>query len=118
MSAGQPTRLRLDIEGLRAIAVGAVLLYHLWPHKLPGGFAGVDIFFVISGFLITSHLLKRPPCSVRDLGEFWGRRLRRLLPASLTVLLVTVIVFRLWGPETMWVSMAGDAIAATFYVSN
>lgn len=52
---------RADIQALRAIAVAGVVLYHLWPHRLPGGFVGVDVFFVISGYLITSHLLKRPP---------------------------------------------------------
>ena len=50
--------LRPDIQLLRAVAVGAVLLYHLWPNRMTGGFVGVDVFFVISGFLITSHLLK------------------------------------------------------------
>jgi len=71
---------RLDIQALRALAVGAVLVYHLWPRLLPGGFTGVDVFFVISGFLISSHLLTRPPRSWRDLVAFWSRRVRRLLP--------------------------------------
>lgn len=56
-----PSRTRImrkDLQALRALAVGAVVIYHLWPGALPGGFVGVDIFFVISGFLITGHIFK------------------------------------------------------------
>src|SRR5699024_5599713 len=81
-----PSGFRSDIQGLRALAVGIVLLYHLWPDRFVGGFVGVDVFFVISGFLITSHLIKSPPRSWGDVAKFWARRVRRLLPASLLVL--------------------------------
>jgi len=82
----RPARaFRADIQGLRAIAVSLVLLFHLWPNRLGGGFVGVDVFFVISGFLITSHLYSRPPRTARDLAAFWSHRIRRLLPASLLV---------------------------------
>lgn len=111
-------RFRPDIEGLRAVAVVLVLLYHLWPTRLTGGFAGVDVFFVISGFLITTHLVTRLPSSGRDLGEFWARRIRRLLPAALLVLLVTLVASRLLGPETQWDNTAREVLAATFYVEN
>ena len=83
-----PTGFRSDIQGLRAWAVGIVLLYHLWPTVFDGGFVGVDIFFVISSFLITSHLIKKPPRSWADVAKFWARRIKRLLPASLLVLFV------------------------------
>ena len=75
---------RADIQGLRAVAVSLVVLFHLWPTGSTGGFVGVDVFFVISGFLITSHLL-RPAAAHRrvDLAAFWARRVRRLLPAAL-----------------------------------
>ena len=73
--------LRTDIQGMRAVAVAMVVVYHLHAPLLPGGFVGVDVFFVISGFLITAHLLGRPPARFGDLADFWGRRIRRLLPA-------------------------------------
>jgi peptidoglycan/LPS O-acetylase OafA/YrhL len=66
---------RSDIQGLRALAVALVVCFHLWPHRLTGGFVGVDVFFVISGFLITGHLLAHPPARLRDLAGFWARRI-------------------------------------------
>ncbi len=109
---------RLDIEALRALAVSLVLVYHLWPGWLPGGFTGVDVFFVISGFLITTHLLRRPPHAAGDLAAFWARRVRRLLPASLLVLLVTVVLTWVLGLRTLWETVAQDAIASALYVQN
>ncbi|WOF22368.1 acyltransferase family protein [Microbacterium betulae] len=82
--------LRGDIQALRAVAVLFVILNHLWPEHAPGGYVGVDVFFVVSGFLITSHLLREQDQSGRiALGRFWARRARRLLPAALLVLLVS-----------------------------
>src|SRR5215469_2012615 len=83
---------RPDIQGLRAIAVAMVVIYHVYPSALPGGFAGVDVFFVISGFLITGHLWRTCQKTGRlSLADFWGRRARRLVPAAALVLAVT------WG---------------------
>ncbi|HEX3966268.1 MAG TPA: acyltransferase family protein [Trebonia sp.] len=81
---------RGDVQGLRALAVAMVVVYHLYPSLLPGGFAGVDVFFVISGFLITGHLWReyRATGTVSLVG-FWGRRAKRLLPAASLVLAVT-----------------------------
>jgi peptidoglycan/LPS O-acetylase OafA/YrhL len=110
--------VRTDIQGLRAVAVSLVLLYHLWPNRLSGGFTGVDVFFVISGFLITAHLLAHPPRRARNLFEFWSRRVRRLLPASLLVLIVTLAVSRLVAPDTQWENTARDVRAAALYVVN
>src|SRR5262249_11749212 len=74
---------RPDIQGMRALAVAMVVIYHLWPSSLPGGFAGVDVFFVISGFLITGHLLREYQKTGRvALVDFWGRRAKRLVPAA------------------------------------
>jgi peptidoglycan/LPS O-acetylase OafA/YrhL len=82
---------RPDIDGLRAIAVLCVVLYHAFPRKLPGGFTGVDIFFVISGFLITGLVyadLRRQRFTLR---KFYIRRFRRIFPALITVLLAALI---------------------------
>jgi peptidoglycan/LPS O-acetylase OafA/YrhL len=109
---------RADIQGLRAVAVLLVLTYHLWPTTVTGGFVGVDVFFVISGFLITAHLLQHPPRHGHDLLEFWGRRIRRLLPAAFAVLAVTAVASRLLAPDTQWASIATQTIASAFYVQN
>ncbi|MEX0426255.1 acyltransferase family protein [Nocardioides sp. DS6] len=109
---------RVDIQGLRAVAVSLVVIYHLAPARLSGGFVGVDVFFVISGFLITSHLIARPPRAPRDLLAFWGRRIRRLLPASLTVLTATLIASRAILPDTQWESTAQQSKAAALYFVN
>ena len=110
--------LRPDIQGLRAIAVTAVLVFHVAPGALPGGYVGVDVFFVISGFLITLHLLSRPPAGLRDLAGFWSRRIRRLLPASLLVLATTLCASRLVAPETQWENTARQTRAAAAYFVN
>jgi peptidoglycan/LPS O-acetylase OafA/YrhL len=77
---------RSDIERLRAVAVLSVLVYHFFPSILPGGFIGVDIFFVISGFLISSLLLSSLKSGRFSLLEFYRRRIRRILPALIPVL--------------------------------
>ena len=111
--------LRGDIEGLRAVAVGTVLIYHVGIPFMPGGFVGVDIFFVISGFLITSLLLRE---SVKtggiSIADFYARRARRLLPAASLVLVVTAVLgwALLPGPDRL--NLGTDVIAATFYVIN
>ncbi|KHK99612.1 hypothetical protein LK09_02165 [Microbacterium mangrovi] len=95
-----------------------VVVYHFFPGFLRGGFVGVDIFFVISGFLITSHLLSRPPRSARDLAEFWGRRIRRLLPATFVVLAVTAVGVIIWAPQTVWTNWETQIAASALYIEN
>ncbi len=112
------TVFRADIQGLRALAVGVVVIYHFWPKTLPGGFIGVDVFFVISGFLITSHLLSKPPRTMRDIGQFWMRRVKRLLPASFLVILAGLVGVWLLAPETLWQDWGVQALASTFYFQN
>lgn len=86
----RPQRIR-GLDGLRAFAVVAVLIFHLRPASLPGGFIGVDIFFVVSGFLITTLLIRELSSTNNlDLPRFWLRRARRLLPALVLVVLVSV----------------------------
>ena len=115
---GSNRTVRLDIQALRAAAVAMVVVYHLAPNVLPGGFVGVDVFFVISGFLITTLLIERPPTNGRGLLEFWARRIRRLLPASLLVLAVTLVATWLVLPQTQWQATAEQARAAAVYIVN
>jgi len=103
---------------MRALAVGLVVIYHLAPGRLSGGFVGVDVFFVISGFLITTNLLTSPPKKPRDVIAFWGRRVRRLLPAAFTVIVVTLIAVVAFGPVTEWAVGARMSQAAALYVEN
>src|SRR5665648_216268 len=81
-----------EIQVLRAVAVMLVVIYHFWPGTLTGGFVGVDAFFVISGYLITSHLFREVDrTGTVKLWAFYARRVRRLLPASIFVLLLSLI---------------------------
>ena len=85
-------RFRPDIEGLRAVAVGVVVVFHAYGTPLRGGFVGVDVFFVISGFLITDILLREQSTTGRvSILGFYGRRARRILPAAALVVVATVI---------------------------
>jgi len=83
-------KYRLDIDGLRAVAVLGVVIYHAFPWVIPGGFIGVDIFFVISGYLISGILYKAHHEGGFSFKEFYARRIRRLFPALITMLVVTL----------------------------
>ncbi len=114
-----PNQFRTDIEGLRAVAVGAVLLFHAGYSFAGGGYVGVDVFFVISGFLITNLLLKEVEKSGSvSLRRFYARRIRRLLPASVVALIFTALVTWVAIPINRWADTAGDLIASSFYVVN
>src|SRR5215471_18391019 len=92
---------RPDVQGLRALAVTLVLIYHLYPSLVPGGFVGVDVFFVISGYLITGQLWRGFKGTGKvSLVEFWGRRARRIVPAAALVLAVTWVFSRLLLPAS------------------
>src|SRR3712207_328049 len=106
------------LDGLRALAVVAVLLYHAELPWIPGGFLGVEVFFVISGYLITALLLAEWRQQGRiDLKAFWLRRAKRLLPALYLLLVVTLAYAVLFLPTEV-VELRGDAISALGYVTN
>jgi len=105
------------LDGLRALAVIGVLAFH--DDRLTGGFLGVDLFFAVSGFLITTLLIDElQRTNTIDLIGFWGRRLRRLLPAVMVLLVVVVIFFRLFADTGQWIIARNDAPWAQFYVAN
>ncbi len=102
-------RLR-GLDGLRGLAVIAVVVFHLWPSVLPGGFLGVSVFFTLSGFLITRGLLEEHDrTGTIGLRHFWGRRLRRLWPASAACLAIIVVVWLAAGWMTRSISLDVDA---------
>ncbi|MFB9312596.1 acyltransferase family protein [Nocardioides plantarum] len=112
-------RIRKDVEGLRAIAVLLVLPYHAGLKLLHGGFVGVDVFFVISGFVITAQLLREAD---RDghvsLGRFYARRAKRLLPAAGLVLVATAAMVYFLVPKIRWANTGGDIVASALYFIN
>ena len=110
---------RPDIQALRAVAVLLVLAFHVWPAHVRGGYIGVDVFFVISGYLITGHLWREVAATGRvDLPGFYARRARRLLPAASLTLLVVGLASYLWMPSWTWATTAADIAASTGYAEN
>lgn len=110
---------RPDIQGLRTVAVGLVVIYHVWPGFLSGGFIGVDVFFVISGFLIIGSLLNEVAATGRiQLAVFYSKRIRRLLPASSLVLLATIVGTVIFLPQNRWQSISLDVIMSGLHVQN
>jgi peptidoglycan/LPS O-acetylase OafA/YrhL len=110
---------RRDIQGLRALAVGLVVVYHLRPNLLPGGFVGVDVFFVISGFLIIGTLTGQIRRTGRlGLADFYARRIRRLLPAASVVLVATTAVTVIVLPISLWPSILREVAASSLDIQN
>jgi peptidoglycan/LPS O-acetylase OafA/YrhL len=111
--------VRPEIQALRALAVSLVVAWHLWPEDVPGGFVGVDVFFVISGFLITTLLLRELRATGRiSLRDFWARRARRILPAALLVVACCAGATALFVPLTEWSQFFGDFRASALYIQN
>ncbi|NBU94639.1 MAG: acyltransferase, partial [Actinobacteria bacterium] len=110
---------RADIEGLRAVAVALVVAYHAGWWGAGGGFIGVDVFFVVSGFLITSLLLRERIDTGRvDLIGFWARRARRLLPIATTVIATVVVAGWVILPMTDRPRLGRDALASSLFSAN
>ena len=106
------------IDGLRAIAVMVVLLFHTGFHWFPGGFIGVELFFVISGFLITRNLIYQISQGNFSLKEFYLNRIARLFPALFTMIILTLVIgFLLLGSED-FVALSESALSATLSISN
>lgn len=117
--SGGTREFRGDIQGLRAIAVLAVVLYHAHMPGVRGGFVGVDVFFVVSGFLITGQLIKELTVTGRiDFSAFYTRRARRILPAALAVIVLTVAAAVALQPPVLVVGTLREAAAAALYVPN
>jgi peptidoglycan/LPS O-acetylase OafA/YrhL len=112
-------RFRPDVEGLRAVAITLVLLFHAGLPVFRSGYVGVDVFFVISGFLITGMLLAElRRTNTISLLAFYGRRVRRLLPAAGVVLVATFVLVRFVLPNTRWSQAGGDILSSALYVVN
>ena len=115
---GQRRFVLRGLDGIRAIAVLLVLVYHLWPQYLPGGMIGVDIFFVISGYLITALLLREGAYTGKmDIVSFWVRRLRRLVPAFALLTLVVGSLALIVGGDAQ-VGLGRQILGAFTYSSN
>jgi peptidoglycan/LPS O-acetylase OafA/YrhL len=114
-TAGRTARYRPELQGLRALAVALVVVYHVWFNRVSGG---VDVFFLVSGFLLTGQLVRaadRGPIALRPL---WGRMATRLLPVALTVLLTTVVAAVLVLPEGRWLQTIREVVASALFLQN
>ena len=118
-SRSAPARFRADIQGLRAVAVLLVLAYHAGVPLVSGGYIGVDVFFVISGFLITGLIIREVETTGRlSLRGFYARRAKRLLPATVLVMAAVALLTVVAIPMTRWREIAGDIVASAIYLVN
>jgi len=109
---------RKDIDGLRSVAILLVIIFHAFPNKLPGGFIGVDVFFVISGFLISKIIISSFQKKSFSILDFYGRRIRRIFPALIVALTLTLAIgwFTLFASE--YKNLAKHTLGAIGFVSN
>src|SRR5580658_8167210 len=119
-SRGGPTLSHVPgLDGLRALAVLSVMAYHAGFSWIPGGFHGVDAFFVLSGYLITSLLVvERQGTGTIRFGRFWARRARRLLPALFLMVGGLAVLHLAWPAALAWPDPLPDAVATLGYVAN
>ncbi|MEA2920114.1 MAG: hypothetical protein QOF07_77 [Bradyrhizobium sp.] len=118
MSLTPAIRYRPDIDGLRAIAVILVVGFHAFPDAIPGGFIGVDIFFVISGFLITGIIVRELEQQRFSLRAFYIRRIRRIFPALIVVLGATLVLGWVWMLPAPYAQLSSDVFASAAFFSN
>src|SRR4051795_11533426 len=110
---------RPDLDGLRTVAVYLVLLFHAGLSWFGGGYVGVDMFFCLSGFLVTSVLMTELQSSGSlRVGRFYSRRVRRLLPAAVVVVIATCLTFTLVWSVVRRATIVGDAVSALLYYAN
>src|SRR5450432_4179882 len=109
---------RSEIAGLRAIAVLGVVLFHLEVGGFQGGFVGVDIFFVISGYLITRNILRDLAAGQFSLGQFYVRRTRRIYPALIFTVVATYLIGALWCSPEMFLDVAKEGTHALLSIAN
>lgn len=120
-SSAPPTMrvFRKDLQALRALAVIAVVVYHLWPGILPGGFVGVDIFFVISGFLITGHIFKEIQAEKKfSFRNFYARRAKRILPPAYVTIVFSILGALVFLPPNLWAETTRQGIGSIIYLQN
>src|SRR3981189_623171 len=118
MLSSPSSRYRPDIDGLRAIAGMLVVNFHAFPEAMPGGFIGVDIFFVISGFLITGIIARELDQKRFSLLAFYNRRIRRIFPALIVVLCASLMLGWLWMLPFAYAQLSADVFASTAFFSN
>ncbi|MFD9701337.1 acyltransferase family protein [Lentzea sp. NPDC059081] len=114
-SADPPRTYRPELQGLRAVAAGLVVVYHVWLGRVSGG---VDVFFLISGFLVTGQLVRATARGRLDLRALWSRMAKRLLPAAFVVLAATVVAGVLLLPADRWSQTIREVAAAALFVEN
>src|ERR1700736_3275815 len=118
MLSSPSSKYRPDIDGLRAIAVMLVVIFHAFPEAMPGGFIGVDIFFVISGFLITGIIARELEQKRFSLLAFYQRRIRRIFPALIVVLCTTLVLGWLWMLPAAYAQLSADVFSSAAFFAN
>ena len=113
-----PAQYRPDVDGLRAIAVMLVLHFHAFPETMPGGFIGVDVFFVISGFLITGIIARELDQKRFSLTNFYARRIRRIFPALIALLGAVLVLGWLWMLPANFARLGSDVVASAAFSAN
>jgi peptidoglycan/LPS O-acetylase OafA/YrhL len=118
MSSSSSDRYRPDVDGLRAVAVLLVVTFHYFRKEFPGGFIGVDIFFVISGFLITGIVVREIEVGKFSLLGFYARRVRRIFPALIVVLCAALVLGWLWLLPAAYEQLSSDVVASAAFAAN